>query len=1013
MIVFRTAGLLVMCLCSILFSFNTMAQSTVCEGVLNLSPWLNAISSNFVDGGADGDEDSGYSLCSSAPGPDESLDSYRMLVQSAGGDFVIETTLTTLTAEGSGGLVVTLPGLNLASGARLLMWVESEATDATSGWLHSSLRRENSGQAEPEPAPLAVELPLRLRVTRTGGIVSTGFNDGDGDTVHLVADVTGEHLGGAIRTGMTQFSGDANTTRFATFERTTLVSATGPDIACVEGSAMLGNSPLVIKGSHMDSVTGISILGERAAILFQGSRSLEVQPGFTPLSGVNYGQLELSNAASRDPIRIEIAAIGIPFIRGDANLDGIVDASDVSALDRWMQRGVEPVCPGAGDVNGDSYTNAADVDALKAWLNGTGRAPAAPFPEPGYVEGAFTCGTPAAPGIQSAKMTTKGRKRPAKEGDVIELAGKDLPPAAEMVVWFGDVHTHTLSGSARSLRVRVDNVPADGRRCARIIHAQSQPAGEDLRIGGGWLADADSKKLCLDFSASPPGGPRFTSRETRDGTIEITIPRSDWQPGQAYSIDATVFMPWLDGVSRGSRALKMSFRAPTGAPDEYAHGLESLAEAMTSAMNGGFTPNPSNPCDCEVEVEPSPLAEKLILAPCLPPPPKPEPAVPGPDDLKKPNPIIVGGIIVKAKNPPPVECNGEFISHKEDARAAAWCHFEKIVQPVDENTYTPVFEPYIGHPLFASWKPLQMVMDTPYGGMDEPWILDPDSQPTGMKDILFDYETVSQLRDMEYNNPHVWALRVNQCINFENIWMPKISFGNRIVKTFFVAESMVPSSISLEGLYSYVPPVNEDNIPQERHYLLGLHIATSTLHDYGDQGQGKSFFWWATFWVPADDDDTETRSGENLEWTYSPTCTVGNGADRPVNLPPPWNRFVMCTDADPDEGPCGNPYAFGECPLDGTTTSCTGCHSDIGRRTIDGLGPLRLGWLPSLSLALSADELNTVIAETKDNPEDYTWWTEPALYDDDPKVPISCLSSSPTIWNPFDPDDLPPDEGEP
>ncbi|MGD2131087.1 MAG: dockerin type I repeat-containing protein, partial [Lysobacterales bacterium] len=987
-----------------------LAQPRECVADNSLVPWLNVITSNFVDGGASEDGAGGFDICSTAPGPGAEMDSNRMLVQSASGDFELQVTLESLTSGGSGGLAVTLTGLNLVTAPRLLVWVEADHLDATTGWLHSSLRSQQDETADPEPAALAVNLPLRLYVSRSSGVLSSGFIEGNVVTNQLTADVSGGQLANEVRIGMLQFSGDAQHLRWAHFERPELDIPKVSKLDCTDGDPLLGPSPFALVGENMDSWSEVRAFGNRAAILEQTERQLLVQPA-APDGGVNYGQIKLFGPASQAPLVVEIAAIGQPFTRGDANLDGKVDFTDLRALTAWLRRGQVPACPGAGDVNGDGYTNLADEAALQAWLAGTGRPPAWPFPEPGYVEGAQTCGAPAAPEIRSSRPERLGRKRPLMQGDVIDLTGKDLPPPSELAIWFGDVRTRVLGGDRNSLRVRVGQVPEDGYRCARIIDVKSQSQESPLRVGGGWLAREDSRKFCYEFQAGAADGPAFASRVSRDGHIEISIPRADWQPGRLYDIQASAFMPWLDGLSQGSRELRMSFRAPTGGEDSYAHGLESLAVQMTAAMNGGYLP--TTPCDCELDVEAQPLAEKLILAPCFPPPPKPEPIVPGPNEWQAPPPDLVGGVIIKANNPPPVECDGGFVSHKDDPRRAAWCNFQDIVQTMDEESFDPPVPGYIGHPKFASWRPLtSMLIWPPY----TPWTIDPDQQSVTSKHILFEPEAYHRLSDMGYSDPRVWALRKSYCFGFEGNWMPKIDAGRRVVKTFFIAESNLPSSVSTNGLYSYIPPCPEDepNCQMERHYLVGLHLAISTLHDYGSRPEG--YFWWATFWVPAIITDIHTKSGADLQWFYSQSCVVGNGVDRPVNLAPPWNRFVMCTDADPDESTCGNPYAPGECPLNGGSTSCKGCHDDNGTVSFDtpGIanGSLEMGWLPSLSLALSEEELDQAAHYIDDHPGEFTKWTEPRENPNNPdSPPVNCDKANVNLWNPFDPQAQYPDEG--
>lgn len=1021
----RALGLATLAVAALAASSVAHAQPAACQDSVELPPWTPGVTSNFVDGGATGDESAGYTICSSAPGPSDPYDSYRLLTQPAGGDFELEATVESLSAGGAGGLVATVLGLDLLTAARVLIWVETDTDDPSIAWLRSSIRREDDGASEPEPAPIMVTLPLRLHLARTGGVLSAGFRVDGILTDHLVADITGEQLDVALRVGMQQFSGEPDVTHFAVFQRPSLVAARVPEVDCIEGSPFASGA-LHVSGKNLDSVTAISAFGGPVVLLAQSPERLILQPAAPPAGGVNYGQLELGHAASRLPLRVDIASIGTPLIRGDVDMDGDVDLDDFRDLRRWMNRGVEPACPGAGDVNGDTFTNQTDVDALKAWLKGTGHAPAAPFPAPGFVQGAFTCGAPAAPDIRRARVLRANRDRPVIEGDIVKIIGQNLPPASDLVIWFGDVPTRMLGGDSHIIKVLVGEVPTSGPRCARVIHVQAQHPGSGLRVGGGWLADLDAPKLCLDFTATAAPTPGFRAVTATDGTLEIPVPSADWKAGQAYDIDATVFMPWLDGQSRGSRALKMLFRSPDapsttaggvsvaqGDIDGYTTGLNALAAAMTTQFNGGYLPStPSTPCECEVEVIPVPALEKLILAPCIPPPPKPEPAVPGPDKLKKPNPIIVGGISITPKSLPAVECDGELISYKTNPRKFAWCHFRDIVQPMDANTYPETDPFYLGHPLFASWKPVATVRQALIGEDGGKWTLNPDAQPLNEKHVLFEYRAVDQLKAMDYGNPYVWALRRKHCQIFAGEWMPKIGLGNRIAKTFYVPESRLPASVDPDSLYSYVPP------GKQRHYLVGLHLANSTLHDFGNS---FGYYSWSTFWIPPGPGDTKTRGGAPLASSYDPKCVIGTGQDRPAGLPPFFDNFVMCTDSAPGERGCGNPYAdtFPECDYvpdpqdpeqtDTPVTTCTGCHAAMGRVVFNTPGAVEgtveLGWLPSLKMDISGADLTAIAHYVTDNPQKFTWWTEPKINEGtDLEEPLSCAKSAKTVWNPFDPD---------
>ena len=70
---------------------------------------------------------------------------------------------------------------------------------------------------------------------------------------------------------------------------------------------------------------------------------------------------------------------GAPFLRGDANLDGVVNAHDLLTVRRHLGDR-----DGPGDVNGDGRVNAADLAGVRDAMRGAGAAPAfaSVVPEP-------------------------------------------------------------------------------------------------------------------------------------------------------------------------------------------------------------------------------------------------------------------------------------------------------------------------------------------------------------------------------------------------------------------------------------------------------------------------------------------------------------------------------------------------------------------------------------------------------------------------------------------------------
>jgi len=78
-------------------------------------------------------------------------------------------------------------------------------------------------------------------------------------------------------------------------------------------------------------------------------------------------------------------SVEIPFIRGDANGDGLVEISDVIRLFGYhFGTSGDLPCQDAADVNDDGIVDIADGIALLTYLFMGGTPPAAPFPSAGF-----------------------------------------------------------------------------------------------------------------------------------------------------------------------------------------------------------------------------------------------------------------------------------------------------------------------------------------------------------------------------------------------------------------------------------------------------------------------------------------------------------------------------------------------------------------------------------------------------------------------------------------------------
>ncbi len=90
------------------------------------------------------------------------------------------------------------------------------------------------------------------------------------------------------------------------------------------------------------------------------------------------------NIVGSDSITVTAMVEAPRFIRGDFDLDGMVELGDAVRILAYLYRGVATSCHDAGDVNDDEVLNTADAIQLLDFLYENGAAPEAPFPDPGW-----------------------------------------------------------------------------------------------------------------------------------------------------------------------------------------------------------------------------------------------------------------------------------------------------------------------------------------------------------------------------------------------------------------------------------------------------------------------------------------------------------------------------------------------------------------------------------------------------------------------------------------------------
>ena len=891
-----------------------------------------------------------FELCSASPGFGPLSDGYRYLVQRYDGDVVFTALLERIDDRGLGGLVLR-PDERTANAAYVRITAHLR-TDGTA-LLRSAMRPAAGDPADAMGAvPMVVELPVWLRVARNGTQVVTSFAEpGDPFADHLVVDTAGSELdANPLVYGMVQASEDVAASASAIFGEIQIDVPNDPPPAlstCVDGfvTPTAGGKPIHLRGDFLDRATGASIAGVPARILAQTQTALVLEPGPSP-GGVRIGNVVLDSARGPVALHQRVAYAGEPFVRGDINGDERVGLTDVLALGRFLAGHGDLACREAADANADRRVDTRDVHRLIVFLLFGRPTLSAPFPKPGFApEGGFSCGLPPGPRL-SALRDGRGRRLPThmrlREGDEIILEGSAFPPdPARALVAFGNVVTEVLPDSSeRALHLRIATVPSSGRKCPVVLlDTAVEPIPEALRttpetlnrlgVAYGVPPEAHRPDLCPRFEASPLA--RAASARLLPDRRALFLPfeRATWDPSDEVQININLYLPLVDGLSRGSRIVRFHYRDPaqalrsSGVP--YEEWLQRLAGRITRELNGAGP----GPCGCDAEAEADADAGGIVIGPCDPVITWEDPGA-GPDPppppfefpLKGPPPPIWGAdwfkTVVNCADPGDPESN---------PRKFMWCNFAELIQP----------HPNTGLPLWEYYFPAEYLhVETP-GTYAVPSLADlpdpPDRSPAD-KEIMFHPVAHGDALDWGYVDPCAIAARAYYCGGGNADWMPAFSDAARVVKTFWLSESKLPLHADPDDYYSYQPPQGG------RKYLGGIHMAVSN----GDQFGG--YFDWATFFVPKPPGDNTTKDGSPL--SFNPACSVGTLNDRPEEITGVWEHYVLCTDSAPGEHSCGNPWGpANECQA----LSCAECHVQLGGVSNDfsGLGEIATAWLPTFA----------------------------------------------------------------
>lgn len=121
----------------------------------------------------------------------------------------------------------------------------------------------------------------------------------------------------------------------------------------------------------------IDLLATARTLLVKGRNVLAIQVHNTTLDSSDLSLSAEILAASGD------LPPQVPFIRGDVNMDGLLNITDPILILRWLMLGDVITCLEAADADDDGRINIVDPAFLLVYLFRDGGQPPAPFPEPG------------------------------------------------------------------------------------------------------------------------------------------------------------------------------------------------------------------------------------------------------------------------------------------------------------------------------------------------------------------------------------------------------------------------------------------------------------------------------------------------------------------------------------------------------------------------------------------------------------------------------------------------------
>ena len=844
------------------------AAQSPCFPTTKAPPWV-ALDIGRVDYGASRPlpgARNAYELCSRSFGFGGLQDSLRYLFQSTRADFEMTVRLERVEPHGLGGVLAAWDG-RTADEPYVAIAAHRLATGMLE--LRSSYRFEAGGKSsDGDLRPVPVELPIYLRVRRTGMVFLTEYSkDGKQFAEHLKLDGAGTALGEFFFTaGMVQASESREGASSALFTDPSIASretSSPPILTSVAPptSPLDGGVEVLLRGERLASAQKVTLAGVPARILEAGDGSVKVLAGAAdaPVSG----DVVLQTPDGSARIEQGFVYIGRAYIRGDYNEDGRPDISDaVAGLDYLFQGGRAPLCLEVADTNSDQKLDLSDEVYLLSHLFLGGPAPRDPYPSPGVGSTPdLPCGMPEAPVIRRILPIAFG------EGELVTIEGKgfEYRDKERNIVQIGGSLAEVVDATSEKLVVRAGailraeagvSVLIDFGQFVPILPTHCLTKDCILSLTGviNALHHIPLQLIPSDVHVLPP--PKI---DPDLGVMSVHVGRADWDPKSSYGVHASLRIPAVNGLSRGPRVVDFEYRNFYEGVT-YGDWLAGLAQRMDEALGG-----------VEFDVDADEKSGQVLLR-----------SRRGLQLFLEPNDLIQSSIVIvilgwRGK------CGPSSLDPIADARAFGWCRFEELIQPCG------------GYPKWEYFIPKQDVfqISDDIFPLPFPWEL-----TTGQKRVLYNRAAYCHVRSKKLYK----RCTLDDLVSMGRSEIPNFPQPAIVIKTGWTThDSIVARGGDPDKYYKYTDEFGDT------HYLELFHFTTKDVDQW----------FWATFWVP-------TPSDPGLP---AFDCGPGGGADKPGTIPAPWSNYSMCVTTDEDS-PCGNPnFAFAECDPTPGDRGCVSCHT--------------------------------------------------------------------------------------